>query len=367
MDESLGLLTLFYVIFTLCFVLRTSEFISLGLTVESIFSKIVGRDVDNFVFYQIRRSSCTLFIHSSLLLGYRLCLSWVANYPVVDKGFSLLNVLGTLSLMLPITTSIIIYQWKKDNWENHPIAKRLTLFCDDNSSWRTLASDINIEFRRIDKIAVRCSSLVEVLVTDNWIIKLSPYSMELAHQSDTTLTVDTADTHTLAATGSGTAQFLNIKASFTRRGNHHFYIRLNALDFKDLEDKLHRPVVVAQNIIFHRSKADQFLEVFKEHVYQNPYYHPTEEVEKCVGCFVNSSNVKLMKNCTEEGPNPCRNCYCRPMWCVGCMGRWFASRQEEEHPEDWLSSKCTCPVCRSVFCILDVSPIEESANSDETP
>lgn len=54
------------------------------------------------------------------------------------------------------------------------------------------------------------------------------------------------------------------------------FSRLNALDFKDLEDKLCRPVTIAQNIVFHRSRADQFIDVFKEQVYQNPPYHSTE-------------------------------------------------------------------------------------------
>lgn len=51
---------------------------------------------------------------------------------------------------------------------------------------------------------------------------------------------------------------------------------MNALDFKDLEEKLNIPIDVAQNIVFHRSKTDQFLEVFKEHVFQNPPYQTTE-------------------------------------------------------------------------------------------
>lgn len=37
----------------------------------------------------------------------------------------------------------------------------------------------------------------------------------------------------------------------------------------------------------------------------------------------------------------------------------FASRQDQEKPETWLSSKCTCPMCRSTFCILDVSMLHE--------
>lgn len=52
--------------------------------------------------------------------------------------------------------------------------------------------------------------------------------------------------------------------------------RLNALDFKDLEEKLFSPIAIAQNIVFHRSRADQFIDVFKEQVYQNPPYQSAE-------------------------------------------------------------------------------------------
>lgn len=41
-----------------------------------------------------------------------------------------------------------------------------------------------------------------------------------------------------------------------------------------------------------------------------------------------------------------------------CLAKWFASRQNQHEKEVWLQQRCTCPMCRSVFCILDVSYIE---------
>lgn len=78
--------------------------------------------------------------------------------------------------------------------------------------------------------------------------------------------------------------------------------------------------------------------------------------ENCMGCMEVRPNVKLQKMCTEsvESADPCSSCYCRPMWCVDCMAKWFASRQDPSNPSNWLSSKCTCPMCRANFCILDV-------------
>lgn len=70
------------------------------------------------------------------------------------------------------------------------------------------------------------------------------------------------------------------------------------------------------------------------------------------------ANVKLVKNCTEIESGECRVCSCRPMWCLECMGKWFAYRQDQSEPQTWLSSKASCPTCRSVFCMLDIAPIE---------
>lgn len=79
-----------------------------------------------------------------------------------------------------------------------------------------------------------------------------------------------------------------------------------------------------------------------------------------MACMQNSSNVKLQKICSDiEGSEEnCKTCYCRPMWCIDCLARWFASKQDEVPQETWLSSKCTCPMCRATFCILDVCPVQ---------
>lgn len=71
-------------------------------------------------------------------------------------------------------------------------------------------------------------------------------------------------------------------------------------------------------------------------------------------------NIKLQKLCIDDDTvdNKCTTCFCKPLWCVDCMARWFASRQEVDRQNTWLSSKCTCPMCRSKFCVLDVSLID---------
>lgn len=55
-----------------------------------------------------------------------------------------------------------------------------------------------------------------------------------------------------------------------------FDIRLNALDFKDLQDKVSRPIAILHNITFHRTLLDRFIDTFKEEVNKNPFYHTAE-------------------------------------------------------------------------------------------
>lgn len=70
------------------------------------------------------------------------------------------------------------------------------------------------------------------------------------------------------------------------------------------------------------------------------------------------ADIKLLKRCATLSEGDCEQCYCRPMWCLECMGKWFASRQNQHETEGWLSSKAPCPTCRAKFCILDVFKIQ---------
>ena len=77
----------------------------------------------------------------------------------------------------------------------------------------------------------------------------------------------------------------------------------------------------------------------------------------CIGCMQTPANVKLVKLCDHLGEGDCMPCYCRPMWCLLCMGKWFSSRQDQATPHAWMASKSPCPTCRARFCMLDVCTI----------
>ncbi|KAL6263853.1 hypothetical protein P5V15_003934 [Pogonomyrmex californicus] len=352
--------TLFYLLMSGCIVYPPTEFVSAGLTVKDIFASWLGSENEFFVHYHIRRSIATLLLHSLLPLGYILGLIFFNH---IDTGKLLLadgNYLGPLIVLcvmiVPLYILNKVFEWSAHNWTTHPIAQNLSVYSNNNTPWTVVAADINAEYRRIDKIVIATNSVTRIVATDNWIIKITPYKLQVAHQSDATLVVNKSDVHFMSPTTRDQVQFINIQVRPMRAMAQEFDIRLNALDFKDFQDKVSRPIIVLDNITFHRTLLDRFIDTFKDEVAKNPFYNTTEELSQCIGCMQAISNVKLYRLCSsiETRNHNCTMCHCRPMWCIECMAKWFASRQDENTPETWLSSKCTCPLCRARFCVLDV-------------
>lgn len=103
------------------------------------------------------------------------------------------------------------------------------------------------------------------------------------------------------------------------------------------------------------------------------FFIPLKELEQCIGCMVQQVNVTLNRQCESSltpssssaainsnqslDSNQCGICYCRPLWCLECLARWFASRQTNMRcpPTQWLSGRVPCPTCRTNFCARDVS------------
>ena len=54
----------------------------------------------------------------------------------------------------------------------------------------------------------------------------------------------------------------------------------------------------------------------------------------------------------------CRQCFCRPMWCLSCMSKWYSSRQDRHRIDTWMSGTAPCPMCRAPFCMLDIQSLE---------
>ncbi|XP_038609160.1 E3 ubiquitin-protein ligase TM129 [Tachyglossus aculeatus] len=350
--------SLAYVSLSVLVVCPPSEAQGLGLTVQRLLAAWLGSEHRHFVRYHCRRTAATGLLHALLPLGYYIGMCFAAperklyHVSLLSDGWRMFL---ALAVALPTIAGTLAYYWSRNGWANHPLARTLALFALPPTGWQAVASSIDTEFRRIDKFATGPPG-ARVIVTDTWVMKVTAYRVHVAQQQDIHLTVTDSRQHELSPDSSLPVQFLTISVASVHPYVKAFDIRLNSTEYGELKEKLRAPIRNAANVVIRQSLSDLFLDTFTSLVERNQSYSvpSNQELEPCIGCMQMSANIKLVKTCREESEGECQPCYCRPMWCLACMGKWFASRQDQQHPETWLSSQVPCPTCRSKFCILDV-------------
>jgi len=366
--------SLFYALFCTGFVYQSKEFSGAGITPENFLSyrDWVGSEDMRFIIYHLKRTAGTFLIHSLLPFWYLYGYSYFTS--VIDGNHSSMSEFWehwpifwwslVASVLLPVSAASMVWFWSLDGWRRHPFVKQLRIYATSNT-WREVAKDIELEFRRIDKITVRTNPIEKVVVTDNWIVLVSalPWGMRLSHQSDISLQLADSDHHQISTEGDfGGTQYLKIEVKNRKSEIPSYFFRIISTEFQNLQDKVRVSIDNFQNINVYKSVSERFVDVFKEQISENARAVVTDELEACIGCMAVTANVKIQRNCDSSldqgADNACISCYCRPMWCQDCMGKWFASRQDQSTPENWLGSKCPCPTCRSRFCVLDVCLID---------
>ncbi|XP_069033581.1 E3 ubiquitin-protein ligase TM129 isoform X1 [Embiotoca jacksoni] len=355
--------TLFYVVFSFCFVFTPNEFRSAGFTIQNLFWSWLGSEDVGFIQYHVRRTSTTVLVHSALPLGYFLGMCVAAPEKLVDiqqqVSDSWRALLLLLSLCLQLVSWMLVMYWSRCHWSNHPISRALQAHAPPPpSSWGAVASSINTEFRRIDKFATGAPG-ARVIVTDSWVLKVSTYHVHVASQTDCHVTVTESRRHQLSPDSPSPTEILTLRVDSINPGVRPFTIRLNSTEYSDLREKLRCPIRTSSNVSIHRTVSELFLDTFRTQVELNPSYSLPrgQEAELCIGCMQVAADTKLVHLCSTpgtDGDSECQPCFCRPMWCMSCLGRWFSSRQDQQRPETWLSSRAPCPTCRATFCILDI-------------
>nr|XP_020451023.1 E3 ubiquitin-protein ligase TM129 [Monopterus albus] len=353
--------TLAYIVFSLCFVFTPNEFRSAGLTIQNLFSSWLGSEDLGFIQYHVRRTSVTVLVHSALPLGYYMGMCIAA--PEKKLGFihqvdGLWRAFLLLSLCLHLASWALVIYWSHSHWCSHPISWTLQVHIQPpHSSWGAVASSINREFRRIDKFATGAPG-ARVIVTDSWVLKVTTYHVYMALQSECHVTVTESRQHQLNPDSTSPTQILTLRVNSINPAVKSFDIRLNSTEFAEFSEKLNSPIRTSANVVIYQTISELFLETFSAQVDLNqPYILPSgQEIESCIGCMQVPANTKLVRLCCTQTDNDsdCQQCFCRPMWCLSCLGRWFASRQDQQRPETWLSSRVPCPTCRAKFCILDI-------------
>ncbi|XP_043652227.1 E3 ubiquitin-protein ligase TM129 [Drosophila teissieri] len=392
MDESELLFNLFYFLLCMVIIYPPEEFQRLGFTIEQLFARFLGEEYLDFVGYHLRRTSLNLFVHSCLPFSYflihRLKFSVFAtqepledsdldpDFPMPQEAVAFKTLTWKtaqrFSVLAVLALPALIFNWHQQNWRRHPISKALSKYSISPGSYSAVASEIGTEFRQPEIYKKKLNSISSVIATQNWIIKTTMYNVHFAHQTNTSLSVAKAETYNISQQDQNdTLQMISIIVRPMRHGVSDFHIRINALEFRNLENRIRRPIAIPSNIQFHRNVIDRFVDVFKAQVALNPIFPEDANTDKCFACMLNQPNTKIHKQCADFDRNGaalavgacCSNCYCRPMWCVECLARWFAARQSDVDREVWLEQKCTCPMCRAKFCVLDVSYITPTVDA----
>lgn len=282
-----------------------NEMVQLGFTIQTIFSRLLGSEEMFFVEYHVRRVLLTVFIHSfiplgacnsfssynpfisnkSLILGYYLLLGFYV--PQMNLfNLRMLSISWQIYLyassLLALTLTTLCYYWYMNNYEYNPIVKKLKLIAskEENSvNWKTIVGRINTEFRNYDKFSSGTNIIHRVYITNNWLIKVNLYDLNLIKIDNVSLHLTHAHEVRLTPEGNMNTQYLNILV----RPRVHlyvkpFYIRLNSLEYKDFKDKMLLPIEEEAGIVIKQSLPDQFLDAFIQQIDLNEKFRLKREV-----------------------------------------------------------------------------------------
>ncbi|KAL7647247.1 UNVERIFIED_CONTAM: hypothetical protein RMT77_002505 [Armadillidium vulgare] len=356
--------TLLYVLFSLVIIFPPQEAISSGITIENLMNFWLGSESHSFIYYQIKRTVVTLIGHCLLLPGYVTTIFFL--YPslieILNSSYHpwCVQIIAAVSLFPLFVTSFVVLNWRKGGWKNHPLAQTIALYISPEKSLLSLTEEINNECFRIDKVSSDINSISRIIATENWLIKITSYKIHLIALRDALLVIESTQEAPIIPNSTSPAQLISIRVTSLKESVKGFTFKVNSSIWGDLEKKLVNPVVNTKHLVIHQTLADRFVAVFEEAVQKNPKVKLQTEQESCIGCMGVKANIVLDRRClTVNDKSSCRQCSCKPMWCLTCLGKWFAARQDPNETETWLSSSAPCPTCRSKFCLLDVFLIEE--------
>ncbi|KAI1732062.1 putative transmembrane protein precursor domain-containing protein [Ditylenchus destructor] len=348
----------------LCVVFPPQEFNSAGFTIPKIFQSFLGDDRFNFVEYQLRRTCLTIFIHSMLPLFFCIALELAVHEPIFSfYPHNFIQYFSTTSLLLVIGIATAIFLLFHRNWEHHYMVKYLQRL---NPDWRVIVDEINSDIREPMIYSINYNAYSKVVVTAHWLIRISNYNVLFAPIADSSFFVTNSHNHPYLSNENNGMHLIDIRVQSVSNRFDPFTIRVHSQEMLDtLRDQLGRPIEILDTLSLPQALHDRFVEAFLQNIEANHRYPNAnkENIDPCLGCSSTLSNVKLVKNCMDavildNTESNCQSCNCRPMWCARCMGRIFASKQDQRTPEIWMSGRAPCPTCRALFCVLDVCYLE---------
>lgn len=124
---------------------------------------------------------------------------------------------------------------------------------------------------------MQTSPISKIIATENWILKVTPLYVHVCHQSDANLIVKESETYNNSINNLGTVQYISIEVKSGRANVNPFMIRIKALDFQNLQDRVARRISIPAHVKFHKTLIDRFIDAFKDAIKNNPLYN-TDDV-----------------------------------------------------------------------------------------
>lgn len=368
--RNLMLFSLGFAVFSACVVVPPPAFTRAGFTVESLFSETLGSERTDFVGYHIRRTSLVLACHCALPLLYT---GMVYTYysdlvpSLTAFGVPVLPALATAVALAAGTVIFICASHLRDAssrplWVGHPLVRALEAY--GPRGWGEVAASVCAEVAG-DATEVFVRLGVTTVVTDSWVCVVGTYSVVVAHLRDVVLRVDPRRTVEREVAGE-VEQVLGVEVTEGRAGRAGVVsavIRVASTDWARLNARLQGVIVDARGVLIQQTLDERFLTALEEVVAANTAALDSpatrtieaEPGDLCAGCLASPPEVRLVARC---GRPACESCFCRPMWCLSCLGRWFLAKQRERRTgpaAGWLADgQAPCPTCRRVFCALDI-------------
>ncbi|CAJ0945276.1 unnamed protein product, partial [Mesorhabditis belari] len=328
--------------------------ISNHLTIEELFHSYLGDQSKDPLEYNCRKIVLNQTILGCLPFVYSLITFFYSDLPTVSSRIpsTKLHYFTNISILILIGSLTYFFFHHNTKFTHLKPMKYLKLYSEDLTRIR---AQLSTEFRNFFNFSVSLAYSSRIIISDSWVMNFNRYNFIIVNISDIQFEAVNAQQFALNETGEE-VQYVSIRANILNRSIPHFFFRIKGTDFRDLQDKLTSRIEIAREIIFHVSPNERFVEVFQENVNENGTYpYPdTNSLESCIGCYATQANVKINQGCQQQGRQQCRQCFCRPMWCVSCLGRVFAGKQDQSHPEFWLNGQADCPTCRAIFCVRDV-------------
>lgn len=349
-----SLLLVYTAVFALLFFAYPAELRSLGLSVEYMLQLWLKDPMIDYLLYHSRRTSANLLIHSFLPFLYIIGLQ-IFGIGLPDSLLTCCLTLGVITVTYGLIHFLKFNISPFSSW--HPINRVLYKYSRNIENVRC---EINDQFISLDSYHTDNGSF-RLTITRDWLLSPNYYQLNIAKLEDCKINI--IDSHTLDVVNNPSIgrQFVKFQVSSLSHNFSPFLLTLNSLDYNDFKLYLPMPIENLRNVIIRQTLSDQFLEAFVAHVRVNPLFREPNlhhQRENCLGCLNKPAEVKINRTCGDNvsvfGLARCNPCRCRPLWCVECLGKWFASRQDQSKPNTWLSGKAPCPMCRQLFCMLDV-------------